>query len=112
MKSALELAMEKTEAIGKKAKEELEKLSPAQRAEIEKTRKLYEGKIAEREVMFRQELEKLSGGLPLERFESQLPPEARAPIDAIRNKHRQEREALEAERDEKIEEIKKKGSKS
>ena len=107
MKSALEIAMEKTSAIGEKARKELEKLSPKQRGEIEETKKVYEGKIAEREILFQQEMLKLTGGVPLEMALSQIPPEARAPIDDARQKHIAQREALEKERDRKIEEIKK-----
>ena len=38
MKSALEIAMEKTSTIGEEAREELKKLSSAQRKEIEETK--------------------------------------------------------------------------
>ncbi|MFC1491157.1 hypothetical protein ACFLQ0_01025 [Nitrospinota bacterium] len=107
MKSALEIAMEKTSAIGEKAREELSKLSPEQREKIEETKKIYEGKIAEREVLFDQEMMKLTGGVPLDVVLAQVPPEARAPVDEARRKHIEDREALEKERDQKIEEIKK-----
>ena len=107
MKSALEIALEKTKAIGDQAREELSKLSAAQREQIEETKKIYEGKIAEREVLFQQEMMKLTGGVPLDMALSQIPPEARAPIDEAREKHNAGREALEKERDEKIEAIKK-----
>lgn len=106
MKSALEIALEKTQAIGDQAREELSKLSPAQREQIEETKKIYEGKIAEREVLFQQEMMKLTGGMPLEMALSQIPPEARLPLDQAREKHNAGREALEKERDEKIEAIK------
>ncbi len=107
MKSALEIAMEKTKAIGDQAREELSKLSPAQREKIEETKKIYEGKIAERDVLFQQEMLKLTGGQPLDMALAQIPPEARAPLDDMRNKHNAEREALEKEREDKIEDIKK-----
>ena len=106
MKSALEIALEKTKAIGDQAREELSKLSPEQREKIEETKKVYEGKIAEREVLFQQEMMKLTGGMPLEMAIAQLPPEAHAPLDEARRKHNEEREKLEAERDQKIETIK------
>ena len=107
MKSALEIAMEKTKAIGDQAREELSKLSPAQRKKIEETKKIYEGKIAERDVLFQQEIMKLTGGVPLEMALSQIPPEARAPLDDMRDKHNAQRQSLEKERDGKIEDIKK-----
>lgn len=107
MKSALEIALEKTKAIGDQAREELSKLSPAQRKKIEETKKIYEGKIAERDVLFQQEIMKLTGGVPLDMALSQMPPEAQAPLDDMRNKHNAERQALETERDGKIEDIKK-----
>ncbi len=107
MKSALEIAMEKTSSIGEEAREELKKLSPGQRKKIEETKKLYAGKIAEREILFQQEMMKLTGGVPLEAALSQIPPEARVPLDEARLKHNETREALEIERDEKIEAIKK-----
>ncbi len=107
MRSALEIAMEKTSAIGDRAREEMKKLSPEQRDSIEETKKIYEGKIAEREVLFQQEMMKLTGGTPLEAVRAQLPPEAQVPLDEARKKHIETREALEKERDEKIEMIKK-----
>jgi len=107
MKSALEIAMEKTSAIGEKAREELEKLSSEQLGNIDEIKKIYEGKIAERNILFEQEIMKLTNGVPLEIALSQIPPEARAPIDDARQKHIAERETLEEERDRKIADIKK-----
>ena len=107
MKSALEIAMEKTSGIGEKAREELSKLSPKQRKKIEETKKIYEGKIAERQVLFDQEMMKLTGGVPLDMALAQIPPEARVPLDEARQRHNEGREALEKERDQEIEEIKK-----
>ncbi|MBI3127628.1 MAG: hypothetical protein HYZ11_08510 [Candidatus Tectomicrobia bacterium] len=109
MKSALELAMEKTSAIGAKAREELAKLSPAQRAEIEKLKKVYEGKTAEKDVMFQQEAMKLTGGIPLEMASRALPPELAEKLGQLREKLKADKEAIEAERDQKIEAAKKDG---
>ena len=109
MKSALELAMEKTAAVGAKAREELAKLSPAQRREIEKIKKVYEGKIAEKDVMFQQEAMKLTGGVPLDMAARMLPPELQEKLAQAREKFKADKEALEAERDEKIEAVKKNG---
>lgn len=106
MKSALELAMEKTAAIGRQAREELDKLSPAQREKLEDLKKVYEGKIAEKDVLLQQELSKLTGGMPIEAVEPHLPPEAREQLLAVRQKFREEKEALETERDEKIDAVK------
>ena len=106
MKSALEIAMEKTSAIGEQARQELEKLTPEQRDKIEEIKKVYEGKIAEKDVLHQQEWMKMTGGAPPEAIEAQLEPEAREALGAFRQKFRDEREALEAERDEKIEAIK------
>ena len=107
MKSALEIALEKTSAIGEQARQELEKLTPGQRDRIEEIKKVYEGKIAEKDILHQQELMKMTGGAPIEAVEAQLEPEARDALNAFRQKFRDEREALEAERDEKIEAIKK-----
>lgn len=109
MKSALELAMEKTSAIGAKAREELARLSPAQRGEVEKLKKIYEGKIAEKDVMFQQEAMKLTGGVPLEMAARVLPPEAAEKLAKAREKFKTDKEAIEAERDQKIEAVKKGG---
>ncbi len=107
MKSALEIAMEKTSAFGEQARQELEKLSPEQRRKIEEIKKVYEGKIAEKDVLHQQELMKMTGGTPPEAIEAQLEPEAKNALNVFRQKFRSEREALEAEREEKIEAIKK-----
>ena len=107
MRSALEIAMEKTTKIGERAREELSRLSPQQREEIEEIKKIYAGKIAEKDILFQQELMKGTGGAPIEEMEGHLPPEAREAVNALREKFREEREALEAERDEKIEAVKK-----
>ena len=107
MKSALEIAMEKTSAIGEEARRELEKLTPGQKSSIEEIKKRYEGKIAEKDVLHQQELMKMTGGAPLEAVEAQLEPEAREAFAAFRQKFRDERETLEAERDAAIEAVKK-----
>ncbi len=107
MKSALEIAMEKTTKIGERAREELSKLSPQQRKEIEEIKKIYAGKIAEKDILLQQELMKGTGGAPIEAVEGHLPPEAREAVNALRQNFREEREALETERDEKIEAVKK-----
>ena len=107
MKSALEIAMEKTSAIGEEARRELEKLTPGQKSSIEEIKKRYEGKIAEKDVLHQQELMKMTGGAPLEAVEAQLEPEARKALAAFRQKFRDERETLEAERDAAIEAVKK-----
>lgn len=107
MRSALEIAMEKTSAIGEEARRELEKLTPGQKNSIEEIKKRYEGKIAEKDVLHQQELMKMTGGAPLEAVEAQLEPEAREALAAFRQKFRDERETLEAERDAAIEAVKK-----
>ena len=107
MRSALEIAMEKTSAIGEEARRELEKLTPGQKSSIEEIKKRYEGKIAEKDVLHQQELMKMTGGAPLEAVEAQLEPEAREALAAFRQKFRDERETLEAERDAAIEAVKK-----
>ncbi len=109
MKSALEIAMEKTSAIGEKARQELEKLTPKQKDKIEEIRKVYEGKIAEKDVLHQQELMKMTGGAPLEAVEARLEPEARETLGALRQKFRGERDVLEAERDTKIKTVKEGG---
>lgn len=109
MKSALEIAMEKTSAIGERARQELEKLSPRQRERIEQIKKVYEGKIAEKDVLHQQELLGMTGGVPLEAVESQMKPEAREAVRAFRQKFRAERETLEARREAEIEAVKQEG---
>lgn len=107
MKSALEIAMEKTASIGAQAREELSKLSPGQRKEVEKIKKVYESKLAEKDVMFQQEAMKLTGGVPLEMAARVLPPELQEKLARAREKFKADKEALEAERDGKIEAVKK-----
>ncbi|MDA1000734.1 MAG: hypothetical protein O2807_09525 [bacterium] len=107
MKSALEIAMERTKAIGDQAREELAKLSPAARKKIAEVKKVYEGKIAEREVLFQQEMMKLTGGAPVEAIQAQLPDEAREALGQMRQKHKSVIDTLETEREGKIQAIKK-----
>ena len=109
MKSALEIAMEKTSAIGEEARRELEKLTPGQKSRIEEIKKRYEGKIAEKDVLHQQELSKMTGGAPIEAVEAQLESEAKEALAAFRRKFREDRDALEAKRDAEIEAIRKEG---
>jgi hypothetical protein len=91
-KSAFELAMERLRRKDEEEGTVQRPLSEAQKAGIAEVRNIYEGRVAELEVMHRSALSR-----PLE-------PAAREDLDAG---YRRERERLAAERDAKIEQIRK-----
>ncbi len=99
MKSAIELALEKTERLGKQARAEQVPLTEEMRKEIEEIEKENQAKIAEKDIMLKAEL----GKLPL----SYPPPEAELMAAALTEKFNEEKKSLEDEKEGKIEEIKK-----
>jgi len=94
MKSALELALEKSESLLDKDRT---KLTPGQIAAIDETRKTYEARWAEQEIVLRERLEKAG---------AEADPQAAAEQrEKLQEEMSSVREALFAERDEKIEAI-------
>lgn len=96
MKSALELALEKSESLLDKDRT---KLTPGQIAAIDETRKTYEARWAEQEIVLRQRLEKAGAGAEAD------PQAAAEQRQKLQEEMSSVREALFAERDEKIEAI-------
>ncbi|GIX46877.1 MAG: hypothetical protein KatS3mg131_1088 [Candidatus Tectimicrobiota bacterium] len=92
IKSALELAMEK---LGKlEAEEPSVPLTDEQRREISELRKVYDAKIAEKEIMLQAEIRKLMQQRP--------PHEAAAAARELREKFQETKRALQRELEEKI----------
>jgi hypothetical protein len=89
-KSALELAMERLRKKDREEGVEERAVTEEQRAEIAQIRKVYEAKLAEREILHRSKLA------------ATFEPEAR---EALEEEYRRDRERLNSERDRKIEEI-------
>ncbi len=89
-KSAYEIAMERLRKKDKEAGVEERPLSEEQRSAIADVRKVYEAKLAEREILHRSELAKT------------YEPEAR---EKLEEEYRRDRERLASDRDRKIEEI-------
>ena len=110
MKSALEIAMQKTASIGQKAREELEKLSPEDREAIEKIKKKYDAKIAEKDVFFQQETNKINSSIPIGTPPEQIPPEISQTLTKLRGKFNEDRASLEEECEKEVDTIKKKNS--
>jgi hypothetical protein len=90
LKSAYELAMERLSRADAEAGVEPRRLTDEQRAAIADLRRFYEAKLAEQELLHRSALRKTPD------------PEARA---ALEDGYRRERERLTAEREEKLEKI-------
>lgn len=89
-KSAYELAMERLKKKDEEAGVEDRPVTDEQRAVIADLRKVYEAKLAEREILHQAALRKT------------FDPEARA---AAEDEYRRDRERLAAERDRKLEEV-------
>ena len=94
MKSALELALEKSESLVDKDRA---RLSPEQIAAIDEVRKTYEARWAEQEIVLRQRIEKAAG-----EGDPQAAAEQRR---QLQEEMQSVRDGLFAERDEKIEAI-------
>jgi hypothetical protein len=89
-KSSFELAMERLRKKDREAGVEERSLSAEQRAAIADVRKVYEAKLAEREILYQASLRKARD------------PEAAA---ALEEEYRRDRERINAERDRKVEEV-------
>lgn len=89
-KSAYELAMERLRAKDREAGVVDRPVSEEQRAAIADVRKVYEAKLAEREILHRSKLRGLADP---------------AALEVLEEEYRRDRERLVAERDRKIEEI-------
>ena len=89
-KSAYEIAMERLRRKDKEAGIEERSVNDEQRAAIADLRRVYEAKLAEREIMHQAALRKTDD------------PEAQA---ALEEEYRRDRERLGSERDRKIEQI-------
>lgn len=90
-KSAYELAMARLRQQDKDAGVEEKPVSDEQRAKIAEIRKLYEARLAEREILHKSELRRTGGE-----------PEA---VETLEEQYRRDRERLSSERDRKIEEV-------
>jgi hypothetical protein len=87
-KSAYELAMERLRQKDKDAGIEERTVTPAQKEAIAELRRVYEARLAEREILHRSNLQK-----------AQDP----AAFEALEEEYRRDRERLTSERDRKIE---------
>jgi hypothetical protein len=99
MKSAIELALERTERFGQQAREDQVALTEEMTKEIEEIEKEYEAKIAEKDVMLQSELKKL--------YQSLHPMEAEQKAAILQAQFNEEKKTLREEKTSKVEEIKK-----
>ncbi len=90
-KSAYEIALERLERKDRESGVEQRPLSEEQRAAIAELRKLYQAKLAEREILHHSALRKADGE-----------PEA---VEQLEQEYHRDRERIAAERDRKIEEL-------
>jgi hypothetical protein len=93
-KSAYELAMERLRRKDREEGVEERPVSDELRARIAEVRKVYEAKLAEREILHHSALAKA------------LEPDSRA---AVEEEYRRDRERIGSERDRKIDELRRKG---
>ena len=99
MKSALEIALEKTARFQKEAVEA--KLTPEQKAQIEEIEKDYTAKLAEKDVMFQSNIKQLTQTHgPSEELYGQL--------QLMREAFNKERATLQEEKEAKIQDIRQK----
>ncbi len=91
-KSSFELAMERLRKKDREAGLAEREVSAEQRSAIAEVRKVYEAKLAEREILYHASLRKTED------------PEARAQLE---EEYRRDRERIASERDRKIEEARK-----
>jgi LPS O-antigen subunit length determinant protein (WzzB/FepE family) len=91
-KSAYELAMERLRKRDREAGVEERTVTPEQKEAIADVRRVYEAKLAEREILHKSSLRKTAD--PAER-------------EKLEEEYRRDRERLTSERDRKIEEIRK-----
>jgi hypothetical protein len=93
-KSAYELAMERLRKQDREAGVEERRLTEDQRAAIADIKKVYEARLAEREILHKSKLARTPD------------PEAR---EALETEYRRDRERIVAERDRKLEEARREG---
>jgi hypothetical protein len=91
-KSAYELAMERLRKKDREAGVEERAVSDAQRAEIAELRRVYEARLAEREILHQSSRRKAGD---------------EEALAALEDEYRRDRERIGAERDRKIEEVRK-----
>jgi DNA-binding transcriptional regulator YbjK len=97
MKSALELALERTEHVRKAIRDEGLALTDAQREQLAELEREYSAKIAEKDVMLQAEMRKLLMQYP--------PAEAVPVLEQLREKFVDEKRRLMEEKDEKASHI-------
>ena len=97
MKSAIDLAMEKMKKMN--GDEETVSLTEEQKQKIAETRKEYEAKIAEKEIMVKDRLKELPEGAE--------PAEIQEYVSLMQKELAEERARLEEEKNKKIEKIRK-----
>jgi len=94
MKSALELALERTDHVRQAIREEGLALTDAQREQLAEIEREYNAKIAEKDVMLQTEMRKLLMHYP--------PAEAVPVIEQLRDRFIDEKRQLTEERNEKV----------
>jgi Spy/CpxP family protein refolding chaperone len=94
MKSALELALERTDHVRKAIRDEGLALTDAQREQLAEIEREYNAKIAEKDVMLQTEMRQLLMQYP--------PPEVVPVIEQLRDKFIDEKRKLTEERNEKV----------
>ncbi len=97
MKSAWELAMEKTERLAEEGRLERKHLSEEQRARISELEKEYEAKVAEKDIMLQETIK--------EALRRWTPGETEALIEGLKEKFNNEKQTLIEEKQKKIEAI-------
>ena len=90
-KSAFELVMARLKQKDREAGVEEREVTPAQREALAEARKVYEARLAEREIMYRSQLAR-AGPDP-------------AAVEKVEEEYRRDRERIGSERDRKLEEI-------
>jgi hypothetical protein len=93
MKSALELALERTDHVRKAIRDEGLALTEAQREQLAEIEREYNAKIAEKDVMLQTEMRKLLMSYP--------PAEAAPVLEQLRDKFIDEKRKLTEERNDK-----------
>ncbi len=91
LKSAWEIALEKMEAEGGQA---IQKLTPEQKEEIAEIRRIYQARVAEREIGLQAEIRKAAQEGEFER------------VEGLRRQLAEEKQALQAQCEEKIQKVK------
>lgn len=102
MKSALELALERTEHVRKAIHDEGLTLSETQREQLAALEREYDAKIAEKDVMLQTEMRKLFSQYP--------PADAHALAGELRQRFFEDKRKLTEERDEKAARIRQSGT--